>query len=228
MLSFGNGIASGCLSRHRLPRIHAVELVEGQIKAARLYERENRGILRYPGFTITNEDGRNYLLRTDERFDIITTDATHPVNTSSWALFTREFYLLVRKRLADDGVFMQWLPFHNMAESDYRDIIKTFESVFPYASLWYTSGSHTSLVATPHPLTREDVRALTSRVFERGVQDDLADMLPLTKTFLLDHSDLRDYVSGARVVTDDNAYFMPNVNDLEAIARSLAKYQEPE
>ncbi|MEZ4714348.1 MAG: hypothetical protein R3A44_44620 [Caldilineaceae bacterium] len=33
------------------------------------------------------EDSRNFLLQTPDQYDIITTDATHPVNTSSWALF---------------------------------------------------------------------------------------------------------------------------------------------
>lgn len=227
MLSFGNGIASGCLSRHGVPRIHAVELVEGQIRAAKLYEKENRGVLRYPGFTITNEDGRNYLLRGDEKFDIITTDATHPINSSSWALFTREFYLLVRERMAGDGVFMQWLPFHNLSLDDYRDIVKTFESVFPYPSLWYTSGTHTSLVATPQPLTRARVAALDQRIRALGLLDDLGDMLPLTRTFVLDHDEVRAFVSGARVVTDDSAYFMPHANQEEEIARSLARFQDP-
>jgi len=106
------------------------------------------------GLQITIEDGRNYLMRSDEQFEIITADATHPVNSSSWALFTREFYELVHQRLASDGVFVQWLPFHDLSSQDFRDIIKTFQSVFPHTSLWYTGGIHSFLVATPRPLTR--------------------------------------------------------------------------
>jgi len=108
MISFGNGIATGAMSRHAIPRIQAVELVAEQVAAAELYQKENRGVLDYPGLQITIEDGRNYLMRSDEQFEIITADATHPVNSSSWALFTREFYGLVRQRLASDGVFVQY------------------------------------------------------------------------------------------------------------------------
>jgi len=181
-------------------------------------------VLRYPGLRITIEDGRNYLLRSSERFDIITADATHPINSCSWALFTQEFYRLVRRRLAPGGVFMQWLPFHTLAAADYRDIIKTFSSVFPNTSLWYTSGTHTFLVATPRPLTRAEVAALDPRAAGRGVEDDLGDLLPLTGAFLMDQSAVSSFVSSARIVTDDTAFFMPNVDDLDAIARSLARH----
>src|SRR3712207_5358019 len=77
MVSFGNGIATGTVARHHIPRIQAVEIVAEQVTAAEYYRAENRGVLDYPGLTITIEDGRNFLLRSREQFDIITADATH-------------------------------------------------------------------------------------------------------------------------------------------------------
>jgi spermidine synthase len=224
MISFGNGIASGAMSRHGVSRIHAVELVAEQVEAARLYSQENRGVLDYPGLEITIEDGRNYLLRTNERFDIITADATHPVNTSSWALFTHEFYTLVQQRLAPEGVFVQWLPFHDLSQSDYRAIIRTFQEVFPHTSLWYTGGTHTFLVGTPQPLTRAQAQALGERIQAAGVDDDLGDGARLAADFLMDEAALADYTRGARVVTDDGAFFTP-ARDMQAILESFAPYQ---
>jgi spermidine synthase len=225
MVSFGNGIATGAMSRHQIPRIQAVELVAEQVEAARLYTQENRNVLDYPGLNITIEDGRNYLLRSDERFDIITADATHPVNTSSWALFTHEFYGLVRQRLADDGVFIQWLPFHDLASQDFRDIVKTFQSSFPHTTLWYTGGSHTFLVATPQPLTRAEVLALDARLNASDAGVDLGDSRKLASDLLMEEDAVVKYTAGARVVTDDNAFFLP-AKDEEVILRSFAPYAQ--
>jgi spermidine synthase len=225
MVSFGNGIATGAMSRHQIPRIHAVELVAEQVEAARLYAQENRNVLDYPGLNITIEDGRNYLLRSDERFDIITADATHPVNTSSWALFTREFYGLVRQRLADDGVFIQWLPFHDLASQDFRDIVKTFQSSFPHTTLWYTGGSHTFLVATPQPLTRAEVLALDARLNASDAGADLGDSRKLASDLLMEEDAVVKYTTGARVVTDDDAFFLP-AKDEAVILRSFAPYAQ--
>jgi spermidine synthase len=223
MVSFGNGIATGALSRHAIPRIQAVELVAEQVEAARIYQSENRGVLDYPGLNIAIEDGRNYLLRSDERFDIITADATHPVNTSSWALFTREFYGLVRQHLADDGVFVQWLPFHDLSSGDFRDIVKTFQSTFPHTSLWYTGGVHTFLVATPRPLTRDEVVALDAQLKATGADVDLGDGRKLAGDLLMEEAAIAQYAADARIVTDDSAFFIP-AKDMDTILASFAPY----
>jgi spermidine synthase len=225
MVSFGNGIATGAMSRHHIPRIQAVELVAEQVEAARLYAQENRDVLDYPGLNITIEDGRNYLLRSHERFDIITADATHPVNTSSWALFTHEFYGLVRERLTDDGVFIQWLPFHDLSSQDFRDIVKTFQSTFPHTTLWYTGGSHTFLVATPQPLTRAEVLGLDARLADSDAGADLGDSRKLASDLLMEEDAVVKYTAGARVVTDDNAFFLP-AKDMDTILRSFAPYAQ--
>jgi spermidine synthase len=225
MISFGNGIASGAMSRHRIPRIQAVELVAEQVAAARLYQQENRDVLDYPGLQIAIEDGRNYLLRSNEQFDIITADATHPVNSSSWALFTREFYGLVKQRMAGDAVFVQWLPFHDLSSQDFRDIVKTFQSVFPHTSLWYTGGIHSFMVATPRPLTRAEVLALGPQIEAAGVGDDLGDGQKLAGDFLMDEAAVARYVATAQLVTDDNAFFIP-AKETDAILQSWAPYAQ--
>lgn len=223
MVSFGNGIATGALASHSVPRIQAVELVAGQVEAARIYAQENRGALAYPGLRIAHEDGRNYLLRSDETFDIITADATHPINTSSWALFTREFYELAKGRLAPDGVFIQWLPFHDLSERDYRAIIATFRSVFPHTTLWFTGGTHSFLLATPEPLTRADVLALDERLRATPAGQDLGDGARLAADLLMETDEVDQYVAAARIVTDDTAFFIP-ARDMDAIMASFAPY----
>jgi spermidine synthase len=223
MVSFGNGIATGTLSTHNVARIQAVELVAEQLEAARLYHVENRGVLDYPGLQTTIEDGRNYLLRSDATYDIITADATHPINTSSWALFTREFYTLVDEHMAEDGVFIQWLPFHDLSQRDYRAIIATFRSVFPNTTLWYTGGTHSFLLATPKPLTRADVLALDAVLRSGPAGVDLGDGTRLASDLLMETAELDAYIAGARIVTDDIAFFIPS-RDMDAIMRSFQPY----
>ncbi|MCS6940656.1 MAG: fused MFS/spermidine synthase [Roseiflexaceae bacterium] len=223
MISFGNGIASGAMATHAIPRIHAVELVAEQVEAARLYEAENRGVLNRPGFQITIEDGRNYLLRSAERYDIITADATHPINSSSWALFTFEFYTMVKSRLADDGVFIQWLPFHDLSERDYRDIIHTFQSVFPHTTLWYTGATHSFLVATPRPLTRDQILALDAQLKQSAAGSDLGDGRLLAADLIMHEAEVAAFAADGRIVRDDRAFFIPAM-DRERILAALEPY----
>lgn len=214
MLSFGNGIATGSLDTHGIPHIDAVDLAAEQFAAAELYWEENYNVLRSPRLHTYVEDGRNFLLQTPLQYDIITTDATHPVNTSSWALFTQEFYESVASRLTEDGVFLQWMPFHNLLEPDYKRILRTFQHVFPHATLWHTGGTHTLLLATSERLTSEKLaELLQSNAQNAIIADDLGEPTAIAKQLVMDEDALRVYAGEGPLSTDNTAYFLPQDED---------------
>jgi spermidine synthase len=222
VLSFGNGITAGSLDTHNIPVIDAVDLSPEMIEAARIYWEENYNVLRSPRLHLRVEDARNFLLQSNEQYDIITTDATHPSNASSWALFTREFYELTRQRLSPGGVFMQWLPFHSLTEADYKAIIRTCRSVFPHTTLWYTGGSHTFLVATPQPLTEETLTTLLAHAGDNSiVQADLGSPAVIRGYLAMDEDTLGDYVGPGSLVTDNNAFFLPSNAETMKIMSTL-------
>jgi spermidine synthase len=216
VLSFGNGIATGTMDLHFIPSIDAVDLSEEMIRAAELYTEENYNVLKSAHLKLHVEDGRNYLLQTNQVYDIITTDATHPSNASSWALFTREFYELIDKRLADDGVFVQWLPFHSLTETDYRAIIRTAQHIFPHTTLWYTGGTHTFLVVTRTPLSDERLEATLNRARQnQAVIDDLGPPDVIRNFLAMDEAALAGYAGPGPLVTDNSAFFFATSRDTE-------------
>jgi spermidine synthase len=210
VLSFGNGIATGTMNTHGIPVIDAVDLSREMIEAAELYGEENYDVLNSDRLRLHVEDARNFLLQSDEQYDIITTDATHPANASSWALFTEEFYELVRSRLSEDGVFMQWLPIHGLEESDYRTIIRTVWHVFPNTTLWSTGGTHSYVVVTPKPLTSESLRLSLARASDNPIViRDLGPPMSIAGYLAMTDMALARYVGFGPAATDNNAYFMP-------------------
>jgi spermidine synthase len=223
VLSFGNGIATGTLDTHNIPKIDAVDLSQEMIDAANIYWQENYNIRKSANLQLHVEDARNYLLQTDQQYDIITTDATHPANASSWALFTREFYELISQRLNTDGVFVQWLPFHSLLTEDYQAIIRTCLSVFPHTTLWYTGGTHSFLVVTPQSLTPADLAAALEQArSNQYVRDDLGAAASIQNYLLLDEENLAHFAEAGRLVTDNNAFFFPTNQET---ARILALFQ---
>ncbi len=210
VLSFGNGIATGTLNTHNIPVIDAVDLSREMIEAAQIYHEENYDVLSSSRLRLHIEDARNFLMQSDDQYDIITVDATHPSNANSWILFTQEFYELVRQRLSTDGVFMQWLPIHSLSGADYQAIMRTFHHVFPHTTLWYTGGIHSFLVATPRPLTEEGLNtALAAAADNTIVRDDLGPPLAIVGYLALFEKGLGVYVGSGPLVTDNNAFFLP-------------------
>lgn len=77
------------------------------------------------------DDARNWLLRNEEKFDIITTEPSDPYQNNGM-LFTKEFFALLNNRLTENGVVAQWVPLYEMYWDDVIIFLDTFHSVFPY------------------------------------------------------------------------------------------------
>jgi spermidine synthase len=66
-------------------------------------------------------------------------------------LYSQEFYRLARSRLADGGVFQQWVQLHHIGKDEVASIITTVQSVFPHVALWVFGGQGI-IVASDQPL----------------------------------------------------------------------------
>src|SRR4029450_13729759 len=62
-----------------------------------------------PRVRVVANDARSALLLSGQRFDAIVAQASHPWTAGSSHLYTREFFALVDSRLAEGGVFVQWV-----------------------------------------------------------------------------------------------------------------------
>ena len=68
-------------------------------------------VLARPGARVVVDDGRRFLERTSETFDVILIDPPPPVEAAgSSMLYSREFYLAARRRLRPGGILQQWYP----------------------------------------------------------------------------------------------------------------------
>ncbi|MYA33865.1 MAG: spermine synthase [Gemmatimonadales bacterium] len=210
VLSFGNGIATGTMNTHDIPVIDAVDLSPEMMEAAAVYSEENYDVLDSDRLRLHVEDGRNFLLRREGSYDIISVDATHPANASSWALFTSEFYQLIERRLAEDGVFMQWIPIHGVREDDYRDILRTVWDVFPNMVLWSTGSTHSYVVATREPMSSAVMQSVLARAAANPiVVRDLGPPEAIAGYVAMAEGDLTRYIGRGPVITDNDAFFMP-------------------
>ena len=213
VVSLGGGIALGAAAQYEPRRITCVELVPEVIDAARLHFGEfNHHVLENPtgwNVELVIDDGRNFLLSSRDTYQVITGDATHPTSADSWVLYTKEFYELCRAHLSTDGIMAQWLPFHGLPPDDYKTIVRTFQRVFPHATLWH-SNNYSIMVGTVQPLAI-DWAVLQEKMAPPRVQRsleniDLGDGFALLNSLVMDESALRHYVGEGPLNTDDHPY----------------------
>lgn len=136
VIGFGIGVTTSAIASHaEIKRIDCVELVEGLRDVAHYYNGLNGDIQNDPRLNIIAGDGRQFLLTTNEKYNLISSDPTHPV-LGSGNLYTRDYFELCKQRLAANGMVSQYLPLHKLRQEDFLGIIRTFHSVFPDATVW--------------------------------------------------------------------------------------------
>ena len=231
VVSFGAGVASGAVAEHAIRQMDIVESHHETLGASDSFLEENQSVLSDPRVNLIVDDGRNHLLRTTKRCDVITSDATHPLGGDSWVLYTKEFYELCRNRLAPDGLMVQWLPIHMLAPADYRSVAQTFQSVFADTSLWYTN-DYTLMLGATNGLTI-DFTLLNKKFHNRKVREDLEEFnlgtpLAFLSTFVMDRESLVRHTQGTGINTDNHPFIEPprRRTDIVAAPQNLIDLEE--
>lgn len=136
-LGLATGItASAALHDPAVEHLTVVELIPEVVVAARLFEDYTGALLDSPRSRIVVNDARHFLYAAPERFDLIVSDLFVPWHSQTGYLYTAEHYRLSAARLADGGVFFQWLPPYQLSRREMTMIMDTFASVFPHVSVW--------------------------------------------------------------------------------------------
>lgn len=175
------------------------------------YYHDNPSALEEPGVGKIIADGRNHLLLTRRKYDVITIDPPPPPYSAGTVnLYTKEFYELCKQRLTPDGIVCQWIPMYSSSEQQYRMLLRTFMEVFPHTSVWSSlNRTGTFFIGAPEPL-RIDKQSFNAYFANPSVKDDLSlyadepiDGQRVLSLLLLDENAARYYVEDTPVMTDD-------------------------
>ena len=208
VVGFGMGLTSYSITQHGV-RVDAIELSEGVISAAQKhFTHVNGNVFDSPLFNYKINDGRNHILMTKTKYDMISTGIIHPlVSAGSSNIYTADFYRLCRRILSEDGIMCQWVPLHRLPEAHYKMIVRTFIEVFPHTTLWYKyTPDFVILIGTPEPLQINYknflARAQIASISEGLAADDL-DGLSLLDSFMMGPETVREYVGPGPIHTDN-------------------------
>jgi spermidine synthase len=208
VIGFGTGITAGAILHYpHLQRRVCVELLPAVVKAGSLFP-ENYKADSDPRLQIRIRDGRQELLRSSERYDLITLEPPPPSEKGIANLYSTDFYQLASRRLEPDGLFAQWLPLATQNEEDTRALVRSFLNVFPYATIW-TTELHEMLLIGSHTPIEIDATQITDRFLQEGVSTSLQSVgvstpAALMATWVTGREGLERYAANVKPVTDDN------------------------
>ena len=138
VVGFGGGITAGTFTIYPTMKRLVICEIESLIPpvSTRYFRKENYNVLNDPRTEMIYDDARHFIAATREKFDIITSDPIHPFVKGSAALYSKEYFELVKAHLNPGGVVTQWVPLYESNAETVRSEIATFFEVFPYGTVW--------------------------------------------------------------------------------------------
>ncbi len=225
LIGYGSGVTAGATTQYPIAGLEVVELEPAIYEAAHFFDNVNHRPTENPKVKAIAGDGRNFLSQRRDLYDVIISQPSNPWITGVSNLFTREYFQSVKSRLADDGIFCQWAQLYEMAPWNIKAIYRTLAGEFPYVMVFAAEdlSSDTILIASRKPIEldiRKIARAfqnpITAAEAKRAGFDSPHDVPAF---LLLGSEELRSFVAGAQLNTDDNALIE------FAAPRDLLRYQ---
>ncbi|MFG1180943.1 fused MFS/spermidine synthase [Xanthobacter versatilis] len=147
-LGLGTGATLSAAGAHPGLQADGVELVPEVVETFPLFGTSAGEIGRNPRLRVHVADARRFVRAPGSRYDVIVADLYHPSVDGSGALYAQEHFAAIRDRLAEGGLFAQWLPLHQLDLPTLRIIVRTFLDTFPDASAYLAQFSvETPLIA---------------------------------------------------------------------------------
>ena len=171
VICFGMGTTFRSLRSWGIP-VTAVELVPSVPRLFSYYHSDADAILESPLSHVVIDDGRRYLERTDQQFDVITIDPPPPLRAAaSSLLYSEEFYQVARRRLRPGGILQQWLPVTLEEDPvDVAAVTRSLRNSFPYVRDFVDEfGIH--FLGSDHPIAQRTAEDLVRRMPTTAVRD---------------------------------------------------------
>jgi spermidine synthase len=217
VIGCGAGVTAGAVSID--PRTERVVIAEIEplvpSVVSTYFSEHNFNVIRNPKVEVRIDDGRHFLMTTDEKFDGITSDPLDPWVKGAAALYTREFFEIAKAHLNPGGVVTQFVQLYESNEEAVKSEIATFFEVFPNGAIWANTvqgqGYDLALLGQVEPLQinidemQERLRSMEYAPVARSLSEiGMFSALELFSTYGGRPADLRPWMENAMINRDYN------------------------
>jgi SAM-dependent methyltransferase len=167
VVGYGTGVTAGELAAlEDVREVTVAEISPGVIEAAPQFDYGNLGASKNPKVRIVRGDAYRTLLRSQGEVDLIVSEPSNPWVTGIEMLYSQEFLEACRDRLTPGGVHAQWFHSYETDDATLAILLRTYQSVFPHSSVWFTVGTDLLLIGVNDPEGALDLARMQRR-FER-------------------------------------------------------------
>jgi spermidine synthase len=243
IVGFGAGVTAGTFVVH--PEVQKIRICEIEKlippTSTRYFNIQNYNVLNDPRTQVVYDDARHYVLTTDQKFDIITSDPIHPWVKGTATLYSKEYFEICKRHLNPGGVVTQWVPLYESDPETIKTELATFFDVFPNGTIWandINGEGYDVVLLGQNGGGKIDMDQMQRRIDRNGrlasslSEASFKSAADLLSTYAGRYTDLKPWLAGAHVNTDLDlrlqylAGMGLNYNNADAIKREIARYAQ--
>jgi spermidine synthase len=180
LVGIGTGVTLDVLSRiEKVKKIDVAEISPFVVKAASMIDQSN---LSSKKINVYIRDAFNYLKHTNEEYNLIISQPSNVWVVGVENLFTEYYYNIANSKLANNGIFVQWMQTYSISTSTITTVLSNLKKVFPYVRVFTPQHGDLLFIASKSELSRLPVEIINNGVklkdFEamklKGVNDFIA------------------------------------------------------
>src|SRR6266540_398224 len=154
VIGYGTGVTAHVLaSVPGLTRVKVVEIEPAVVQMDSFFLAVNDSVLARRKASVVVDDARSAFQLDRERYDVIVSEPSNPWVAGIATLYTPEFFRIAKARLADDGVFCQWIQLYQLPLPVVAGIVRSLQAVFPHIHVWFGGTADLIVLASARPLT---------------------------------------------------------------------------
>ncbi len=191
----------------------AVELTPSVADSFSYFFADAGKILTDPRGHIVIDDGRRYLQRNQQKYDLIVIDPPPPPEAAgSSLLYSKEFYQIAKGHLSKEGILAQWYP--GDKGLTLQAVARSLDEVFPHVVAYQSTdnfGFH--LLASNSPILNPSASELIARMPEAAQYDLMewnggrdASIESYLQRILAKRLPINELLGSAPAITDDRPY----------------------
>jgi SAM-dependent methyltransferase len=183
VVGYGTGVTAGEVAAvPSMREVIVAEISPAVMEAAPLFDYGNQQASKRENIRIVHGDALRSLMRSEGRFDVITSEPSNPWVTGVEMLYSREFLEAARDHLAPGGVFGQWFHTYETDDAVVALVLRTYAAVFDHVAVWHMKGYDYLLLGMRDAESALDIERIATRAggpaFAAGLRRCQVESLP--------------------------------------------------
>ncbi|MCX7991257.1 MAG: spermidine synthase, partial [Proteobacteria bacterium] len=153
VIGLGTGLTTQtALLNPSVKEVDTIEIEKEVVTGAKIFLNRNYGVFKDKRSKIYIDDAKTFFTTHRHKYDIIISEPSNPWISGVSALFSNEFYSIVRNYLNEGGILVQWIQLYEIDIPHIASIIKAISKNFADYALYVTTENEMLIVSSNNPL----------------------------------------------------------------------------